>query len=1311
MTMHDLREPESGTTLGSSGMHGRRPRWRQSEARSSRPNVPSRGSRTVAATALLALSWISCDRANPLEPSHLENVDPRAPSQLMDASSIYEEFAGAALDPAWVTWDGYALHNVEDVDNHANFTLENGVFSISAPAGHEHNQWWLDHAQIVREFPGSGQYDVRIESGFTGSQQAGLVFQSDPATFMMFMLYTSPGGELYAYIERFAFYDGQQYKMTVAGRSLGLPVPDTGPYHLRVVLSDHANPAQRSWTFSWSRDGATWEELFSNTFEGPQGWANIGAIEEVGLFAGNQPFGFSAFDVAFDYFRFDPSPPEPIPSVTDLAARGGDQLVELWWESAEGADSYSVYDINAGGSSLIGTTTNNWYVVDGLVNGTEYEYYVVATFDDADGDPSASITAVPHVPTAFNGLPQNGLLLALSASELTHVYADGESVTHWPNVVGPLTAAFAGLDNAPALVAAGINGHPAVRFDGDDDYLSLPSGFQDFTAGLTYVVVKRPSQLQSGFKILALGNGANQENIVLGRAGVTPGYQFFTNNGSGQVQWFDTGTGFVAGEASVSTVILQPGSANATTLAEVSKNGSPVGSGNVFVPPVTDRTLNFIGQSYWSDGLFEGDIAEILLYNRSLSSSELQAVHQYVGQKYGVSMAGGSQGLAAPGSLDVAPSAGMVALNWSAVPGAVGYRVYRSDSLADDYVEIADVAGTAVEDTDVVNGQTYYYVVAAYNGEEQSENSVVAAATPLAPAEPSLDPRLPIDGLQVALDAAFVTPGHPVTLWPDASPADNDATVIAGSATASVVAAGINGRPAVRFDGVDDYLNLPSGFHDFTDGLSMYVVLRPSALQPGMKILALGNGPGQENVVLGRAGTTSGFQYFTSNSAGSVSWFDTPGGLAPGQATVVSLIQQPGSPNSVVPAELATNGLVTGGAGVYVPPVQARSTNYIGRSYWNDGYFQGDVAEVLVYSRTLSVAEQHTVADYLAGKYGIAVATPPPLSTPTELSAVPGNAAVLVTWNAVAGATGYRLYRATGAVGPYEEIADVSGTQYTDEQVSNGQIYRYAVQAYSGSQESPLSAEVSATPSSPVPPALDPGVPTDGLVLALDAASAATLVGSGQPVILWPDASPAGNDGSVNVGAAAPTLVINAINGRPAIRFDGVDDYLDLPDGFEDFTEGVTYFAVVRPTVLQSGFKLLALGNGANQQNIVLGRAGATAGYQYFTDSSSGAVGWFNTASGLVAGETSVVSVVQQAGSPNGTVGAQVFKNGSVLGGANVYAPPIVNRTVNYIARSYWTDGRFQGDIAEILLFNRTLSAGEQQAIMEYLQQKYGIDP
>jgi fibronectin type 3 domain-containing protein len=1493
-----------------------------------------------------------------------------------------DEFNGATLGAGWSTWDGYRNEVPGDTANHATFGMTGSQLSVAFPGGVEHNMWTLRHAQVSRPYLGSGVYEIKVDSAMTGDQQFGLVFQKDPSTFMLFMFYSYTNLEVRAYVERFALVNGELHKKTVSGHDIPLAMPAAGPHYLRVVVEDNPNPALRSWKFDWSADGAGWNEIVSGVMETNLPTENAGAIQEVGLFAGNQPTNFSAFNAKFDYFRYYTSlATAPLARPADLAARAGDRRVDLTWNAVPFATSYAIYSVPAAGGTptLLGTSTQPTFSHTKLTNGTTYRYAVAGVRGGVEGFAS-NVSAVPHV-TGLTSLPAQGLMFALSASELAYGQASNSPVTVWPSAAGPFINATSAGSLAPTLIHSAINGQAAVRFDGVDDHMLLPAGFQDFTAGMSLYVVKRPSTLTNGFKLLALGNADGAQSIALGRAADTAAYQYFTRASWGEYGFFNTPVGsLAAGEAALVAVHQNAGAADAATTAEIAKNGISLFAQNVFVPPVVTRSLNYLGKAYWTDGLFHGDIAEVILYNRRLSSTENAAVQSYVAGKYGITMGGSTPALGAPTSVVATAGNRSVALSWGAVSGAAGYRVYRSTTNGGPYTLIGSPAATSFTSTGLTNGTTYYYVIRAYNasleslnslqvsarpastllspptgvvaasgnasatlswgavtgatgyrvyrsttsggsysllasttarsytntgltngttyyyvvraynstvqsidsaqvsatptaappvapsglvatpgngavsltwdavsgvttyrvygattsggpytlvasptttsyintgltngttyfyvvrsfnGSVESVNSAQVSATPSAPL-PGPDPALPAAGRVLVLDAQIAAlqfaNGAAVTTWSDISGGARHAAA-SGPSTPVLVANAINGKPVLRFDGVDDHFTLPSGFTDFTAGMSLHVVMRPSALTNAFKVFLLGNGAGVYNIGLGRAGQTAGFQVFNTNASGQYSWFDTPGGLNAAETSLVSLQQDGGAAGSFSYAELAKNGVALFGQQLFVPPVATRSVNYIGNTYWSEGRFQGDIAEIVLYNRKLSAQETTAVQAYLANKYGLTLGgSAPPLTPPSGVTATGGNASVSLSWSAVSGATGYRVLRAATAGGPYTQVASPSGTSHADTGVANGTTYYYVVRAYNATLESANSAEVSATPSvtalaaptgvtatagdasvalswgavsaatgyrvyrgtvsggpyalvaspaatshadtgvvngttyfyvvrafngtiesansqqaSATPtaplPGPDPALPAAGRLLVLDAQVAAQQFADGAAVGTWSDIS-GGARHAVSSGSASPVLVTNALNGRPVLRFDGADDYFSLPAGFQDFTAGMSLYVVMRPSGLTYGFKLVALGNGAGQQNIGLGRAGGTAGFQVFNTDGNGQYSWYDTAAGLVAGEAALVSVLQDPGTVGGSSLSQLAKNGSVLLSQNMFVPPVAARSLNYIGNTYWNEGKFQGDIAEVILYNRKLTTAEDSAVKTYIAGKYGL--
>jgi fibronectin type 3 domain-containing protein len=108
-----------------------------------------------------------------------------------------------------------------------------------------------------------------------------------------------------------------------------------------------------------------------------------------------------------------------------------------------------------------------------------------------------------------------------------------------------------------------------------------------------------------------------------------------------------------------------------------------------------------------------------------------------------------------------------------------------------------------------------------------------------------------------------------------------------------------------------------------------------------------------------------------------------------------------------------------------------------------------------------------------------ASAVTPPMA-PSGLAASAGNAQVGLTWSAVAGATGYDVYRGTKSGGETLLTAgtNISTTSFTDTGVVNGTQYYYYVTAVKGNLQSGPSNEVVATPQN---------VTTSSLVLAISA--------------------------------------------------------------------------------------------------------------------------------------------------------------------------------------------------------------------------------
>ena len=348
--------------------------------------------------------------------------------------------------------------------------------------------------------------------------------------------------------------------------------------------------------------------------------------------------------------------------------------------------------------------------------------------------------------------------------------------------------------------------------------------------------------------------------------------------------------------------------------------------------------------------------------------------------------------------------------------------------------------------------------------------------------------------------------------------------------------------------------------------------------------------------------------------------------------------------------------------------------------------FNGDIAEVLVFDRVLTTAERTVVQTYLATKYGITAAIPNTATAP-KLSAVSATAtSVALSWTGEPPVT-TDIERRVGN-GPFVPVASItSAKSYTDTGLTAGLTYSYRVRAGNGSGISDYSSVETITL---VSQSTIPGV---GLRLWLRA-DAGVVADTDGFVTAWADQSGRQKDATQTNSPARPAVVANAANGKPALRFDGSGRYLDLPAVMSAATEGELFVVVRVPEFASRDDGLWTLG----------GVDGAKTGLQ-------------GTGRGLF--DDFGRSVAAALGSPVKSLSEYVVYNVSAkpgdwtarLNGILQYSdsnPAVLFGPANFVGRS--SDKYLQGDIAEIIVHGRVLSASERQITKKYLAQKYAVN-
>lgn len=374
----------------------------------------------------------------------------------------------------------------------------------------------------------------------------------------------------------------------------------------------------------------------------------------------------------------------------------------------------------------------------------------------------------------------------------------------------------------------------------------------------------------------------------------------------------------------------------------------------------------------------------------------------------------------APGTLTAAAGNAKVTLAWGAATGATSYNVYRGAAAgAQAATPVAmGIGGTSYTDTGVTNGTTYFYKVSGVN------TGGIGARSNEASAKPALVQPPGVPGNLTATGAI----GKIILQWSAGSGAASY-TIYRGTASgaqaASPLATGVTGSSysdLTGLNGVTYFYKVVSVNAGGTSGASNEASAAPLPLGAPANLTAA---PGDAKVTLNWGGVSGAASYNVYR------------------------------------------GTATGAQAV--TPV---ATGITGTSFVDAAVVNG-------------TAYFYKVAGVNGGGAGTrsneATATPKapvlPPSAPVNVSAMPGNLQVTLSWTAVSGAVTYNVYRGTTAGGQSGTpvATGLTAPTFVNTGLVNGTTYFYKVAGVNTGGIGTRSAEVSATPQAPVsPPVVTP---------------------------------------------------------------------------------------------------------------------------------------------------------------------------------------------------------------------------------------------
>ena len=212
---------------------------------------------------------------------------------------------------------------------------------------------------------------------------------------------------------------------------------------------------------------------------------------------------------------------------------------------------------------------------------------------------------------------------------------------------------------------------------------------------------------------------------------------------------------------------------------------------------------------------------------------------------------------------------------------------------------------------------------------------------------------------------------------------------------------------------------------------------------------------------------------------------------------------------------------------------------------------------------------------------------------------------------------------------------------------------------------------------------------TSGLQLWLDAADAATIVEDSQGLVQqWNDKSGNGFNATQTNANSRPDNVLTAMNGRPAIRFDGISDGMAISDSLSvtgDYTAIIVdrYYGSIQGRTLQG-----------RDANWLVGKWGGQNAYYNGNFVYNGTTQPPTTFPAISVATRSAAESRYYIDGVDRTVANATIGTPGRLG---------------LVGSGQFPAEQSQADVSEVIVYNRVLTLAERQSVEAYLAGKYGV--
>lgn len=242
-------------------------------------------------------------------------------------------------------------------------------------------------------------------------------------------------------------------------------------------------------------------------------------------------------------------------------------------------------------------------------------------------------------------------------------------------------------------------------------------------------------------------------------------------------------------------------------------------------------------------------------------------------------------------------------------------------------------------------------------------------------------------------------------------------------------------------------------------------------------------------------------------------------------------------------------------------------------------------------------------------------------------------------------------------------------------------------------------------------------LPTDlsGLTVWMRADSNCMIFNTYPVVQQWNDSSGIGNHAIQNNASQQPAFVPNivSLNNHNVLHFDSIDDVLDIADNLSiDFTDRMTIFIIAKQDAATPNKTLLGKWDYGVSGSWVLQTWPTTELAMFIVKDIADVTNGANIdITSNANGTTQYTAISAEYNVTTDTVDPVEFrKNFTVVSSIpnGSFTQSMLNSTVPLRIGSFGGLGRYyNGDIAEIIIYNDTLSAADRDSVEQYLHFKY----